>query len=677
MTFCLQDHGGKGSSRIATRALFVCVVSITLLGFYLRYRCLGCLGFRWDEDLTALAVKALIEKGTPELPSGMVYLRFFPVQWLTGISVKLFGFSEFSMRLPAVIFGTVLIPAAYFVAARLFSKPIGIIIASCIALSFWQVEMARTARMYAPFFLAYLGAAYAIYRAHYEDLDNIFSPWVPLLALVALSIHQLAYSLSILLLVAIPLRHSFLRTVSLVLQAVTIGLAFVAVNFAQQWYFQIPRRAADAVQLSQHSDEGTGLVAALVRQVLLPVPNFLHITFDAFPIITSVAMVAVIVAGLFVARAVSRQGVLYLGLTWVAMTFSIMHQFNLVGMTLIAMLMALKNGLSSVRNPAWYWPALLCFSIFLLWLATIGMFTILPPSDVLATQHPPRQMLRTLFDYPNFRLFWSYVLERPLLSVPLALGSLWGINKISSDRPDPKALFLFGGFWLVLFANGVLSTKFEFFRYNLHVDPIFLMLVTVGLFSLPQLLEELELPILDRLKLFLSKPIGTLAVATVVILGINPVGAVLTSDRDYSEGGFPYTSLGLGEYPDFKTPAEFVRDRYQLGDIILVLDPREYWNYIGRVHYWIRSTDFESQTYQNGGRAYDMYLGIPLLHSKNQVKDVLENRADGTAWILFSKSHLARTPSVSDSIKAYLKGLDDKIVYVGRDGQTVVVRISK
>src|SRR5262245_48774172 len=87
-------------------ALIVCV------GAYLRLAHLGDLGFRWDEDLSGLAVRAILEKGVPELPSGMVYLRGGVFSHLMAASAALFGFSEFALRLPAALFGIALIVAA-------------------------------------------------------------------------------------------------------------------------------------------------------------------------------------------------------------------------------------------------------------------------------------------------------------------------------------------------------------------------------------------------------------------------------------------------------------------------------------------------------------------------------------------------------------------------------------
>jgi len=96
----------------STRNHVFFLIVLTIGGFEIRYHCLGCLGFRGDEDITSLAVKALALGGIPELPTGMIYPRFYLYQLSISWSVLAFGFSEFSMRLPGVFFGTALIPVA-------------------------------------------------------------------------------------------------------------------------------------------------------------------------------------------------------------------------------------------------------------------------------------------------------------------------------------------------------------------------------------------------------------------------------------------------------------------------------------------------------------------------------------------------------------------------------------
>jgi hypothetical protein len=235
---------------------------------------------------------------------------------------------------------------------------------------------------------------------------------------------------------------------------------------------------------------------------------------------------------------------------------------------------------------------------------------------------------------------------------------------------------LVGGFWLVLFINGILETKYEFFRYSLHLDVFFLILVTIGILEIPALLARLgwHVPgILDGEK----GSLVTGAIATIIlIVSVNPLAAVLTSSRDYREAGYIFRAFGLDVYPDFAAPSAFVRDQLDPEDRIFVLDPREYWNYIGRVDFWIYSDNYQSQTFISGGQDLDLYLGIPVLHDEAGVRSAMAAAGEGDIWILYSESMLARTRWVSEPLKEFLRSLHSDVVYTGRDNETVVIRLA-
>jgi 4-amino-4-deoxy-L-arabinose transferase-like glycosyltransferase len=129
---------------------------LILIGGVLRLIDLGTLSFRWDEDLTSLAVKAIAAQGVPELPSGMMYVRGLAFLYLLTGSALLFGFSEWALRLPAALFGIAMIPLAFVFGKRLFGSAVGLTLAALITFSAWDVEFSRYARMYAPFSLFYL-----------------------------------------------------------------------------------------------------------------------------------------------------------------------------------------------------------------------------------------------------------------------------------------------------------------------------------------------------------------------------------------------------------------------------------------------------------------------------------------------------------------------------------------
>src|SRR5688572_7487629 len=170
---------------------------IVAVGGYLRLAHLGALGFRWDEDLSGLAVRAILEKGVPELPSGMLYLRGGLFSHLMAASASLFGFSEFALRLPAALFGTALIVAAYVFGAALFGRVVGLVTAALLAVSFWDIDLARYARFYSAFSVLYVATLYAIWQFRVKTPSAVGGALCIVLAVVTLSLHDLAYSLAL------------------------------------------------------------------------------------------------------------------------------------------------------------------------------------------------------------------------------------------------------------------------------------------------------------------------------------------------------------------------------------------------------------------------------------------------------------------------------------------------
>src|SRR5688572_14104246 len=170
---------------------------IVAVGAFLRLTHLGALGFRWDEDLSGLAVRAILEKGVPELPSGMIYLRGGVFSHLMAASASLFGFSEFALRLPAALFGIALIIAAYFFGAALFGRLVGLVTAALLAVSFWDIDLARYARFYSAFSVLYVLTLYAIWHFRVKTQSTAGGVLCVALAVATMSLHDLAYSLAL------------------------------------------------------------------------------------------------------------------------------------------------------------------------------------------------------------------------------------------------------------------------------------------------------------------------------------------------------------------------------------------------------------------------------------------------------------------------------------------------
>lgn len=674
--------------RSIDRIIVPALLAVTAAGFFLRMQCLGCLGFRWDEDLTALATKAIMQSGIPELPSGMIYLRFLPYQYVLAASASLFGFSEWSIRLPGVLMGTALIALAYWLAARLHGRGVGLAVAACIAFSFWEVEMARTARMYAPFFVVWLLAAGSIYRIYIENPRRIFA-FTPLaLSLLALTLHQLAYSLALLFLLPIFINpaHSR-RNVSLVLQAGAMGGAFLAFQRIHQHFFYLAERNArgsdtrwpdEAVATSegltaQLVDAASGILSQFAMPNLAGLQSLSGIAGISFAVVLAALTLwsLVRVCGRVSPAEPMAQRVLF----GVTLLCAALHQFNLVLALFFAVILSRRAGLATIRQPAVQRLVRHVVILLLFWLAVLAAVAAniaeLPGLSDLG----PRKLLRVLADYPNFRLFWSFVMERPALAILLGAGTAWCLDKAARPEPEPAATFTLLSFWLVLFCNGALASKFEFFRYNLHLDTFYFCLVVIGFIKFPEMVRMLAPAWSHRLG---NPPVRNALIVTglaLFLVALNPVRTWMATQRSYSESGPLYRAWDLAQYPDFKTTGEYVRQQAGPDDIIIALESREYFNYIGRLDYWLWDSDERAQTYYDDGVFRDLYIGVPVIEELSQLESIVNGPRTGAVWILFSRDFLERTDWVPAEIKHWLRSLPVMPAYVGQDGVSVVYRI--
>src|SRR5690606_25049212 len=173
------------------------LAALLAAGAVLRLIDLGQLSFRWDEDLSSLAAKAIAERGVPELPSGMIYLRSLPFLYVLAGSGALLGFDEWGLRLPSVLFGTATIGLAYVFGKRLFGTAVGLVLAALVTFSAWEIEFSRYARMYAPFEFFYVLTLLSIWRHLVADRRAPGAVLPIACALVALSLHDLAYTLAL------------------------------------------------------------------------------------------------------------------------------------------------------------------------------------------------------------------------------------------------------------------------------------------------------------------------------------------------------------------------------------------------------------------------------------------------------------------------------------------------
>src|SRR5436190_15447385 len=130
-------------------------------------------------------------------PTGRLYLRGGLFSHLMAASASVFGFSEFALRLPAALFGIALILAAFLFGNALFGRIVGLLTAALLAVSFWDIDLSRYARFYSAFSVLYVLTLYAIWQFRVKTPSKVGGVLCVALAIVTLSLHDLAYSLAL------------------------------------------------------------------------------------------------------------------------------------------------------------------------------------------------------------------------------------------------------------------------------------------------------------------------------------------------------------------------------------------------------------------------------------------------------------------------------------------------
>lgn len=172
------------------------LLTIIAIGFYLRVADLSQQSYWIDEGYTLNAVLSTLEKGYPELDSGWQYNGMLLNNYLIATSIKIFGFNNFAARLPAVIFGVLLILLIYKLAKEIFSSvQTGLLASALASFSYWEIAWSRQARAYIQlqfFFFLSIYFLIKIFKNH-QDKKNYF--YLALVTIACVLSHHQGYLL--------------------------------------------------------------------------------------------------------------------------------------------------------------------------------------------------------------------------------------------------------------------------------------------------------------------------------------------------------------------------------------------------------------------------------------------------------------------------------------------------
>ena len=668
------------SSRRETLFLIACVAVAAVL----RLWNLGELGIRDDEDITKLAIQSVLQHGYPLMPSEMIYLRSTWFLWVQSAFGWFFGATDGWLRLPAVLFSVATVPLAYLFTRRIFSKEIALGVAALLAISYTEVEMARMVRMYAPFAFMYLLSVAAIYRRYVDgSSDSTVLPLV--LACLTFLTHLLGFTLALIFLlplVVVP-TMSWKDRACAFGSGVIVGVGFLVWEKAIGFFMSRASRlnGISIAEPDAASDASTGLVALILSYLeatALPRPDyFLELVANGPLLVLGLGIAITALVGLIIGFGQMGRSKLELGVAALLFVACLLHQINSAAILFLAYILVARRGLEPLRQSDGITLAAAIVVSFLSWLTYAYLYA--EPNEVAAAGISThfRQSVRFLLDFPQYSVIWGYAFARPLASLSALIGMLWCIEGAAQPKPDRQKLFLLLVFFVPLIVTGLFESTYRNFRYILHLDVFFMSFVVLGLFKWREVLSALGWPAHINLQNSFAKAVTIVLGVVTISYALNPLRSVLAVERNYGEPTGAAAVLGVPFYPDFRTTAEFVSENRSSGDSLILLQSREYYSYLGEGAYWLTSNTFEheNQTYVGtDGIRRDAYVDMPVLTSRQELFSVIRDTS-GFSWLV-APDHLVQSrETLTDDLADYIDGLDDYLIYTGRDQDMKVYRI--
>jgi 4-amino-4-deoxy-L-arabinose transferase-like glycosyltransferase len=641
---------------------------------YLRFANLGALDFRSDEDLYSLAVKGILEHGIPELPSGMVYLRGGAFLYVTAASAVLLGVSEYALRVPAALIGLGTIPLAFLFGRALFGNAVGLIVAALVTFSVWDIDFSRYARMYAPFEFFYLLTLLGIWRYRVLEENATGGAICIALALVTVSLHDLGYTLAIAFLVPSALRGRRVlreprRLVFPAFASSAVAVFFFGWRRVQDYYFNLAARMSETVAVeptSTASDGPSALVRILDSYIDPPTLPVLSELWSTAPSAAIVLVVGPLIAAavFLVGRRASFGVVPRTLLTGLALSCGL-QLFNVALLATLVLAFLKNEGVHGFRRADVRF-AIACIAVsFVVWV-TLTLGLDLGGRLQEGTSAALKKTVRELLDYPHFFVFWGFPNEYPLMSIPALLGGIWAFDRAAREPRNQAALFLIAVFAIPMISNGMFATQYQSFRYNVPFGPLYFMFVALGLTQWQQLVG-----VHDRRSVFGTTRTAVttaLLIALVLAMDVNPWRSWYVTRQGFE---FP-------RFRDFSSPAKYVAEHADEDDTIVVFDCREFYNYLGQLDYCVLSStyiyeDTVVQTYMDGDLRRDLYVSTPMLMNVDELKHALQS-TPGTKWLIASDAMMANPAAVNEDIRAFVQSNDERVAYVGRDGDGKVYR---
>ena len=606
------------------RFWFVAATVAITVGAYLRFKGLGTWPLTTDEYYIAKSVQHVSETGLPAQQCAVwgYYLRGLSYQYLAAPLLAMGLQPELALRSLTVLANLIALSAVFVLGNQVGGRITASIASLFFALSMWEIEFARFARMYAPFQAVFMWYLVFLYRVVVGKRDGS-KKWMFILSFVGLFTWEGGIFLTVLNFLPLILRAREVkfRYIDATISIMIVGFGFFLLRFDPGFF--IP-----GANLPAGLEVGTTTSATLVNQ------NFLWSTFSSH-LPWAVLFVLPAVASIWATYRIIRLGKLSLieriALIGVVMA-SLTHLFTLaVGLLSMILIAGWLRG-SNAGNKALRYTAIGVLANAFFWLA-FGFFTDTWHSffQTIGPDEWPNKLLVLLFKFPNVfdTVLFQWLEAMPIfvgiLSVLCAIVALFCIFRPRDESLDGFRLLLIVGIVLV-FVIGTTQTSWTSSRYSFFLYPLVLVLCAGSVNKMTHL---------DRI----PKVVGQVAlvlIVTIILIVSEDFSFAYATSIDTPEVNFRLKHTTAEQHYlrlDFRTPAQFVNRHAKEQDIVIISNPTldfylERFNYMYTNH---QLAIFGSRVCEQGRT--DKWTGKPILYTVDQVSEIVSTTMSDV-WIV-------------------------------------------
>jgi 4-amino-4-deoxy-L-arabinose transferase-like glycosyltransferase len=609
------------------RGHYLLLALILIVAAWLRLRGLGAVGLHGDEETMALAVRAILDSGWPTLPSGNLYPRALTHLYLMAGSVAAFGESEWSLRLPSAIAGTLAVALAALLGRRFLSPGYGVAFAAGIALLPELIETSHTARMYIFHVAAVMAFAAAVFR--WERSEGWPSAIAALLLMaVGLELHPLAVFALPIALYPLVVRPDVRRAVQAGVIVCGSMLMFVAIR---RWH---------AMHYSMDEGPADGGFSAGVQLTL------------GTPVLVVTAVMALAGIGYLVragrGRRIEPVDAAGRGLLALALLATAVVSLPLAGVFFLC------GAMLCLRTHRW--------REVIVSAGAVGVMAALHAAALWssASPAPVGEVVKFLIAVPSPVPYFRFASYFPL--AVLAYVALLAVIAVRFVRGAPlpgHVLFFILAVWGPLVAIGFFSWTIPP-RYTLGLVPFFALCLIAAVQTVQETVRSRHpAPALAR-------PAATWALAVAAVASMVPPAAFIAA-----------SAPSYGDHPDHKGAAQYMRELgLAPGDVVIAEDVLQQTYYLGAVDYWLRHMrDARPFLRWDGSRLVDWYTATPVIGDAEALRALLSKPDRGAVYVIGSaEGYEGRGYRLGAGILALFEQVENDVVFIGRDGVTRIWR---